>query len=224
MKNNVDVFLKKASKVFSRKGIYPFLKQEFSEIKPGANVFLIGAGGSINELLRQYAKQENFRVTSFDIDQTKSPDILGDICTYKFSQYELFDYVVVSEVLEHIHSPHLAINQIYRILKVNGKLILTVPFIFPIHERPVDYYRYTKYGLEFLLREFKDIRIEERNSWAEAINVLTVRLIMEKHITTRFAASFFIGLAYLRMPLIMLTAKIIPTDFMTTGYLVTARK
>lgn len=224
MKNKIDIVLRKTSKFFSRKGIYPFLKQEFSKIEPGANVFLVGAGGSINDLLDDYARQENFRVTSFDIDQTKSPDILGDLCTYKFSQHNFFDYIVVSEVLEHIHSPHLAIDQIYNLLKPNGKLIITVPFIFPIHERPIDYYRYTKYGLEFLLREFRNIKIEERNSWAEAINVLTVRLIMEKHLTARLAAPFFIGLAYLRMPFIILTSRVIPTDFMTTGYLVTAEK
>lgn len=125
--------------------------------------------------------------------------------------------------MEHLHSPHLAIDNIKKILSKNGKLILTVPFIFPIHERPYDYYRYTKFGLSFLLQNFSDVVIKERNSWIEAISVLFVRLIMDKNIMSRIFAPFIIILVFINLPFVYLLAKLINTDFITTGYIVTAK-
>ncbi len=58
--------------------------------------------------------------------------------------------------------------------------------MFPIHERPYDYYRFTRYGLVFLLREFAEVRILERNSYFEAIDVLYVRLLQGKVRGTRW--------------------------------------
>jgi SAM-dependent methyltransferase len=211
------------SKLISRKGLYEFLGQEFARIERGAGVLTIGAGGEVNELLADYARRQGFSVTSFDIDEKYGPDILGDICTHDFGEAG-FDVIVLSEVLEHVHSPHLAIENIHRILKTDGRLILTVPFIFPIHERPHDYFRYTRYGLEFLLREFRDVRISERNSWAEAVNVLAPRLALDKGRASRVVAPLFVFAALLKLPLVLLLGKLVQTDSMTTGYVVTASK
>lgn len=211
------------SKLISRKGLYEFLGREFARINRGASVLTIGAGGEVNELLGDYARRQGFIVTSFDIDEKYGPDILGDICTHDFGETG-FDVIVLSEVLEHVHSPHLAIKNIHRILKKDGRLILTVPFIFPIHERPHDYFRYTRYGLEFLLREFRDVRISERNSWAEAVNVLAPRLVLDKGRASRVVAPLFVLTAFLKLPLVLLLGKLVRTDSMTTGYVVTASK
>jgi SAM-dependent methyltransferase len=211
------------SKVLSRKGLYEFLRGEFSTIKADESVLTIGAGGEVQELLEQYSAQQKFAVTSFDIDKKYEPDILGDICDFDFGA-RTFDVIVLSEVLEHVHSPHLAIDNIHRLLSSNGRLILTVPFIFPIHERPHDYFRYTRYGLEFLLREFKDVRIKERNSWAEAINVLGPRLVVEKNRASQLIAPLMVAAALVKLPFVMLLGKLVQTDLMTTGYVVTASK
>jgi|ERR1043166_208986 SAM-dependent methyltransferase len=211
------------SKVLSRKGLYEFLAGEFSRIKAGESVLTVGAGGEVEKLLDQYAAQQEFAVTSFDIDKKYEPDILGDICDYDFGA-RTFDVIVLSEVLEHVHSPHLAIDNIHRLLSSNGRLILTVPFIFPIHERPHDYFRYTRYGLEFLLREFKDVRIRERNSWAEAVNVLAPRLVVDKKRASQIIAPLMVAAAFVKLPFVLLLGKLVQTDLMTTGYVVTASK
>ena len=124
----------------------------------------------------KFAKRIGFRVVRFDIDESRGPDIIGDICSYNFDARE-FDVVVMSEVLEHLHSPHLGLANIYGILKQGGTLILSTPFILPMHDRPHDYFRFTRYGLEFLLNDFRRVQIEERNSYFEAIDVLWVRLL-----------------------------------------------
>ena len=62
-----------------------------------------------------------------------------------------FDTVIVSDVLEHIPNPEELWGEIARILKPGGKSIMNVPFLYGIHERPFDYYRYTEFSLKRLL-------------------------------------------------------------------------
>jgi SAM-dependent methyltransferase len=222
IKSIYKIFIK-LSKILSRKGIYPFLNSEFNKIELNKKVLTIGSGGEVNILLDQYSKKNNFDLVSFDIENDRQPDILGDICTFDFKNQK-FDYVVIVEVLEHLHSPYLAIGNINSLLNKGGKIILTVPFIFPIHERPYDYYRYTKYGLEFLFKDFENLEIKARNNWLEAINVLFVRLVMDRNFVSRVFAPLFIILAYVNLPFIWILSKAIRTDFITSGYLLTASK
>ncbi len=63
-----------------------------------------------------------------------------------------FDTIILSDVLEHIPVPELLWDEMTRILTMNGKIIMNVPFYYWLHEQPHDYYRYT----EFALRRFAE--------------------------------------------------------------------
>ena len=224
MLRGIHGVLHRMSKTLSRKGLYEFLEGEFARIPPGAQVLSVGAGGQVNERLGRFARERGFDVVSFDIDEARGPDIVGDICGFDFGDRR-FDVVVMSEVLEHAHSPHLAVGTIHAALNPNGRLILTTPFILPLHERPYDYYRYTRYGLEFLLRDFEEVQVSERNSYFEAIDVLWVRLLQAEKRSARVASAVVIPLVFfLKRPLSILLGRLVDTDAMTTGYVVTARK
>lgn len=212
------------SKNRSRQGLYEFLNKVFSKIKPNENVLTVGAGGEVNKLLDEYSEKNNFKVLSFDISDEQNPDILGDICNYDF-EGNLFDTIVICEVLEHLHSPHLGVENIYKALKPGGQLILTTPFIFPIHDRPYDYFRFTKYGLQHLLSKFENVEVNERNSALEAIDVLWMRLnkIQGKR-TFILKRIIILTVYYLKRPLTLFLMRYIKTDIMTTGYNVTANK
>lgn len=212
------------SKKRSRQGLYEFLEPQFSKIQPHEKVLTIGAGGTINEILRSYGKKNNFEVISFDIDEKREPDIVGDLHTYNFGE-NTFDTIVVSEVLEHLHSPHVGIQNIYNTLKPGGRLILTTPFIFPIHDEPYDYYRYTKYGLKHLLSDFEDIEVHERNSALESIDVLWMRFNkLQSKGTFLLKRMIIFTVYYLKRPLTLFLMRFIDTDIMTTGYNVSAKK
>jgi SAM-dependent methyltransferase len=64
-----------------------------------------------------------------------------------------FDTILLSDVLEHIPSPEPLFREMARMLAVGGKLVMNVPFLYPLHEEPHDFYRYT----EFALRRFVDV-------------------------------------------------------------------
>jgi SAM-dependent methyltransferase len=62
-----------------------------------------------------------------------------------------FDTVLCAQVLEHIPQPQRLIEEAFRVLKVGGRFILTAPQTWGLHEEPQDYYRFTQYGLRYLL-------------------------------------------------------------------------
>ena len=61
-----------------------------------------------------------------------------------------FDTIVCFQVLEHVTEPWRVIEECARVTREGGTLILTVPFMFPYHASPYDYYRYTASGLRHL--------------------------------------------------------------------------
>lgn len=61
---------------------------------------------------------------------------------------ETFDTILMSDVLEHIRYPEALMQEIARILKKDGKLLMNVPFLYNLHDEPHDYFRYTRYALQ----------------------------------------------------------------------------
>jgi SAM-dependent methyltransferase len=58
-----------------------------------------------------------------------------------------FDTVLCTQVLEHVDSPELAVAEIARVLRPGGHALVTVPFLYPTHEAPYDFQRFTHHGL-----------------------------------------------------------------------------
>ena len=75
-----------------------------------------------------------------------------------------FDYVLCTEVLEHIPEPGIFIDEVYRILKSEGRALFTVPWSARYHYIPNDYYRYTPSTLQKLFSNFKEATIKTRGT------------------------------------------------------------
>lgn len=90
---------------------------------------------------------------------TKAIDIVSDISNIPVGDGS-FDYILCTEVFEHLLNPELAMQEFSRILKREGRLILTAPFTSWTHFAPFHYYtginRYwyeamcQKYGMKIL--------------------------------------------------------------------------
>jgi ubiquinone/menaquinone biosynthesis C-methylase UbiE len=70
------------------------------------------------------------------------------------------DAVLSTQVLEHVADPLSVLAEFFRVLKPDGRLWLTAPFVWYLHEEPYDYYRFTSHGLRFLLERAGFIEIE----------------------------------------------------------------
>lgn len=88
---------------------------------------------------------------------------------------ESADTVISTCVLEHLEESDMAVREMHRILKPGGKVILTAPFFWLMHENPRDFYRFTRYGLEHLFKKagFKVISITPSNGWPSTCAVMS---------------------------------------------------
>jgi SAM-dependent methyltransferase len=101
------------------------------------------------------------------VDHPESPHALTSVDVLA-TAYEIpledgtFNTALMSEVLEHLEEPREALAEAHRLLRSDGKMILTTPFMWPLHEEPRDFFRYTPHGLRYLFESagFKDVQIQ----------------------------------------------------------------
>lgn len=130
-------------------------RQEFAKFlvdyKSTGKTLDIGAGFSPYDC---YYKENFPNRTVLDIKPSAKVDVVGDIHHLPFKNNE-FDNVLCFEVFEHLKNPWQAVQEIKRVLKPDGRLILSTRFIAPLHDTPNDYFRFTKYGLQDLFKDWK---------------------------------------------------------------------
>ncbi|HWJ56913.1 MAG TPA: class I SAM-dependent methyltransferase [Vicinamibacterales bacterium] len=124
-----------------------------------------------------YAAHFPHRV-ALDIRRGIGVQIIGDTQALGIAD-ATFDVVLCTEVLEHLPEPQQAVDEMFRVLKPGGQLLLTTRFLFPIHDAPHDYFRYTKYGLRHLLRRFEILELHEETDAVGTLAVLVQRLGMQ---------------------------------------------
>jgi SAM-dependent methyltransferase len=95
-----------------------------------------------------------------DADDRWKPDIVSSAEAIPVPENS-FDSVLCTQVLEHVAHPQKVVAEIFRVLKPGGRVLLTAPQWNELHEIPHDYFRYTRYGLDYLLARcgFTDISI-----------------------------------------------------------------
>jgi SAM-dependent methyltransferase len=134
-----------------------------------------------------------------------------------------FDAVVNIVTLEHVREPACVVAELARVLKPGGRLLLVVPHEWEEHQTPHDYFRYTQYGIRYLLARAGFLDIETR-AVGGFFRLLSRRLFN--------ALQFFPGPAFLVAALVfappaMLLPLLDPLDRkrnFTLGYICTARK
>jgi SAM-dependent methyltransferase len=77
----------------------------------------------------------------------------GDVQRLDMVRDGSYDSAICIEVLEHVPEPGRAITSIARILKPGGVAVISVPHLSRLHDLPHDYFRFTEYGLRYLLAQ-----------------------------------------------------------------------
>lgn len=152
-------------------------------------------------------------VVNFKMDLTKRLDF-GD---------DTFDTILITDVLEHIPNPENLFDEMVRILKKNGTIILGVPFFYWLHEEPHDFYRYTEYKLQnfCFTRNLKILSLEPYGGVPEILlDVIIKNIPKNKFLLT----SFFIFASWLLRRKVCTTLKERTRKKFPFGYTLVAKK
>jgi SAM-dependent methyltransferase len=106
-------------------------------------------------------------------------DVWGDAHGLPFREGS-FDTVLCLEMLEHVPDPDRCLQQIVRVLRPGGRLLLTVPFIAPLHAMPYDYGRMTAPGLRAMLQHLglELVSLVPRGNTASAAGALLAQYLL----------------------------------------------
>lgn len=102
--------------------------------------------------------------------RNESIDVFYDGKTLPFTDNS-FDGIFSSEVFEHIFNLEEILQELNRVLKPDGLMLVTLPFLWNEHEQPYDFARYTSFGIIDLLKRngFEIVELRKSTLYFEAI-------------------------------------------------------
>lgn len=139
-------------------------------------VINIGAGrDKYGPLFVQYSEEyvstDNLS-SKYQFSNEEDKKMVGVVCEatdLPFTE-KYFDTVICTEVMEHLPNPFALMQEISRVLKVDGFLILAAPWFAPYHPEPKDYYRFSPDAYQYLC-ESNNLAIIETISQGGFLNI-----------------------------------------------------
>jgi SAM-dependent methyltransferase len=130
-----------------------FFSSKFQYSGKGLYVGIAGdpKGGEYSSLFT------NVKFVTFDKDERWKPDVIGDITRTEFLD-STFDLVVCVQVIEHVDNIFAIPEELNRITKPGGYVIIDCPWMFKYHAEPPsfkDYWRISPDGFAYLFKQFK---------------------------------------------------------------------
>lgn len=122
-------------------------------VKPRAGRTLIVGSRVYNDKPDRRRRYPTGSVVGVDMLPGEGADVVldmeGPVSLADFGG-DLFDHVECLSVLEHSRRPWLVAASIERCMRPGSTLFVTVPFCWPVHAYPSDYWRVTPAALEVL--------------------------------------------------------------------------
>ena len=134
----------------ARRGLLKSIKELGIDIK--GKTLDVGCGTKPYEKYFNSSEYIGLEIETTMNREIKQADYFYDGKKFPFGNSE-FDSIVTNQVLEHVFNPDEFLSEINRVLKTDGKLLLTVPFVWDEHEQPYDYARYSSFGLKYILEK-----------------------------------------------------------------------
>lgn len=122
----------------------------FSTIPSCSRIIEIGGGNAMMRPVLKKACRANEYIST-DIEPTDQTDIICDAQDMIFSDEDA-DVIAAFEVMEHIPDTNKFLSEVSRVLRPNGYLVISVPFLYGRHDYQ-DFYRWTEQGLKKVLSD-----------------------------------------------------------------------
>ena len=153
-------------------------------------------------------------------------DAIADLTTLPF-RAAAFDAAIHIVTIEHLREPAAALAEIARTLAPGATLLIAAPHEWEVHQAPHDYFRYTRYGLAYLL-EKSGFEVREMRPAGGYFRLLARRLLNGlQFFTGGVRWLFFLPAAILLVPPALILPLLDPLDRdrnFTLGYVCTARR
>jgi SAM-dependent methyltransferase len=170
---------------FARKGLH----QNVSKLITNLNGKLldVGCGTKPYENICNVDEYIGLEIDDEGNRQHNYADVFYDGKTIPFED-KSFDSILSNQVFEHVFNPNQFLKEINRVTKVEGRFLITVPFVWDEHEQPYDYARYSSFGLKYILAEngFEIMEHRKSNNGIEVIfqliNDYLYKVMMTKNV------------------------------------------
>lgn len=160
------------------------------QLKQGDTILEIGPGSGF---LTNYLRSKGYHVTTLDIDDEKSPDIVANLVKYPFP--DPYDHILAFEVFEHIPFEKFADTLPLLRKAVQKCLFLSVPLNHRIWFRAdllVPYFKHISFALRLKRGKIEaghhfwelDYRHYSVKKLVEAIKAAGFRMVMKERVKT----------------------------------------
>lgn len=102
-------------------------------------------------------------------------DAVATACGLPFAS-DQFEALVCTGLLEHLAEPRTVLVEMRRVLKEKGKIVISASSTFSLHNAPEDYYRYTIYGMQHLLSDWREVKVRGSCDTLTTIAILLQRI------------------------------------------------
>ncbi len=194
-----------------------------------AGVRVLDAGAGEGQYAHCFGRQRYCGVDLAVGDQTWNYgqlDALADLTALPFRD-GTFEAAINIVTLEHLREPARALGEIARTLAPGGRLLVAAPHEWEVHQAPHDYFRYTKYGLQYLLKQ-SGLEVVELRAVGGYFRLVARRLLNGLQFFTGGARWLaFIPAAIFLVPPALILPLLDALDRernFTAGYICTARK
>lgn len=117
---------------------------------------ILDLGGDSKSAYNDVFDKES-EVTRINLDEDSRPDLVHDLENPIPLNDDSYDSVLLMNVLEHVYNKSQLIFEAHRLLRPGGRLLAVVPFMFPVHPSPQDFWRMTSGAIH---RELESVGFE----------------------------------------------------------------
>jgi SAM-dependent methyltransferase len=148
---------------YERESILAFVRAVADSLPLGAVVLDLGAGDAPYRELFGHCDYVTTDWEGSVHERASEVDVLASADALPFDD-AFADAALLTQVLEHVPDPAAVLGEVARTLRPGGRVFMTVPFVWELHELPHDFWRFTPGSLGQLLAAagFADIEIEPR--------------------------------------------------------------